>query len=47
MAPNRGGVSVTAVNRLKKDYLRIMKDPVPYVLAAPMHENILEWLANE
>ncbi|MFH4975881.1 hypothetical protein AB6A40_002590 [Gnathostoma spinigerum] len=37
------GASVTAVSRLKKDYQKLMKDPVPYVLAAPLHSNILEW----
>uniref|UniRef100_A0A0M3I2S7 Ubiquitin-conjugating enzyme E2 J2 n=1 Tax=Ascaris lumbricoides TaxID=6252 RepID=A0A0M3I2S7_ASCLU len=37
------GASVTAVARLKKDYSKLLKDPVPYVLAAPLHSNILEW----
>lgn len=36
-------VSTTATNRLKQDYLRIRKDPVPYVTAAPLPSNILEW----
>ncbi|KAK5980441.1 hypothetical protein GCK32_008591 [Trichostrongylus colubriformis] len=35
--------SVTATARLKKDYARLLKEPVPYVRAAPLHENILEW----
>jgi ubiquitin-conjugating enzyme E2 J2 len=33
----------TATQRLKQDYLRIIKDPVPYVRAHPVHNNILEW----
>ncbi len=32
-----------AVRRLKQDYLRLMRDPVPYVEAAPLPSNILEW----
>ncbi|XP_002735278.1 ubiquitin-conjugating enzyme E2 J2-like [Saccoglossus kowalevskii] len=35
--------NTTATARLKQDYIRIMKDPVPYVTAAPLHSNILEW----
>lgn len=33
----------TATQRLKQDYLRIKKDPVPYVCAEPLPSNILEW----
>ena len=33
----------TAVKRLRQDYLRIQRDPVPYVEAAPLPSNILEW----
>lgn len=29
--------------RLKQDYIRIMKDPVPYVKAHPLPQNMLEW----
>ncbi|OWF39850.1 ubiquitin-conjugating enzyme E2 J2-like [Mizuhopecten yessoensis] len=36
-------VNTTATGRLKQDYLRIMKDPVPYVQAIPLPSNILEW----
>lgn len=32
-----------ATQRLRQDYLRIMKDPVPYVSAHPLQSNILEW----
>lgn len=32
-----------ATRRLRQDYMRIMKDPVPYVKAHPLHSNILEW----
>jgi len=38
---NRKGNCATA--RLKQDYLRLKKDPVPYVLAEPVPSNILEW----
>lgn len=37
----------TATQRLKQDYLRIMKDPVPYVTAHPLPSNILEWYVIE
>ena len=33
----------TAVKRLRQDYIRIQRDPVPYVEAAPLPSNILEW----
>ncbi|CAG2120353.1 unnamed protein product [Medioppia subpectinata] len=33
----------TATQRLRQDYLRIIRDPVPYVSAHPLHNNILEW----
>lgn len=33
----------TAVQRLRKDYLRLCQDPVPYVTAVPDPRNILEW----
>ncbi|XP_060560018.1 ubiquitin-conjugating enzyme E2 J2-like [Ruditapes philippinarum] len=36
-------VNTTATARLRQDYMRIMKDPVPYVKAAPLPSNILEW----
>jgi len=32
--------------RLKQDYIRIKKDPIPYIVAEPVHSNILQWLAN-
>ncbi|CAH1775760.1 unnamed protein product [Owenia fusiformis] len=35
--------NTTATARLKQDYMRIMKDPVPYVQAVPLASNILEW----
>src|SRR2546423_1006585 len=38
---NRKGT--TATQRLKQDYLRIVKDPVPFVTAHPLPSNILEW----
>jgi len=36
-------VNTTATARLRQDYMRINKDPVPYVKAAPLPSNILEW----
>jgi len=33
----------TAAIRLRKDYNRIMRDPVPFITAAPHPANILEW----
>lgn len=35
--------SGTASARLRADYLRIKRDPVPYVIAEPLASNILEW----
>lgn len=34
---------VSALRRLKQDYTMIMNDPVPYVEAAPLPSNMLEW----
>ncbi|XP_031575465.1 ubiquitin-conjugating enzyme E2 J2-like [Actinia tenebrosa] len=36
-------IHTTASARLKQDYLRIRRDPVPYITACPLHSNILEW----
>ena len=36
-------VNGTAASRLRQDYLRLMKDPVPYITAAPLPTNVLEW----
>lgn len=36
-------VNTTATARLRQDYMRIMRDPVPYVTAVPLAANILEW----
>ncbi|XP_033103876.1 ubiquitin-conjugating enzyme E2 J2-like [Anneissia japonica] len=33
----------TATARLMQDYARIIKDPVPYITAAPLPSNMLEW----
>ena len=43
MPPTTKRVNTTATARLRQDYMRIMKDPVPYVKAAPLPSNILEW----
>lgn len=37
-------MNTTASARLRQDYIRIKKDPVPYVIGAePLPSNILEW----
>ena len=36
-------VATSATARLKQDYLRLKKDPIPYVTATPMPSNILVW----
>jgi ubiquitin-conjugating enzyme E2 J2 len=36
----------SATARLKQDYLRLKKDPVPYVVAEPLPANILEWYVS-
>ncbi|XP_015123016.1 ubiquitin-conjugating enzyme E2 J2 isoform X1 [Diachasma alloeum] len=33
----------SATQRLKQDYMRLKRDPVPYVIAEPNPSNILEW----
>ncbi|XP_074599044.1 ubiquitin-conjugating enzyme E2 J2-like [Brevipalpus obovatus] len=33
----------TSTQRLKREYLKILKDPVPHIVAHPLPENILEW----
>ncbi|KAJ8977923.1 hypothetical protein NQ317_002897 [Molorchus minor] len=33
----------SATSRLKQDYLRLKRDPVPYITAEPLPTNILEW----
>lgn len=33
----------TALSRLRQDYMRLKKDPVPYIVAEPLQNNILEW----
>ncbi|CAH0380835.1 unnamed protein product [Bemisia tabaci] len=42
MTKGNGTVS-SATARLKQDYFRLKKDPVPYVVAEPLPSNILEW----
>jgi len=36
-------VNSTALSRLRQDYLRLKRDPVPYIVAEPLPNNILEW----
>ena len=38
-----GGPTLNAVRRLKKDYQKLIKDPVPYAIAAPLSADILTW----
>lgn len=33
----------SATARLRQDYVRLKKDPVPYLIAEPLPSNILEW----
>lgn len=39
MSKNSG----TASFRLRADYLRLKRDPVPYLTAEPLPSNLLEW----
>ena len=29
--------------RLKKDYLKLKRDPIPFIIAEPLSSNIFEW----
>ena len=40
---NFGTTPMTAVSRLKQDFVRLKKDPVPYIVAEPLPSNLLEW----
>ncbi|XP_004536578.1 ubiquitin-conjugating enzyme E2 J2-like [Ceratitis capitata] len=33
----------TAIARMKQDYMRLKRDPLPYISAEPLPNNILEW----
>lgn len=33
----------SATSRLRQDYLRLKRDPVPFVSAEPLASNLLEW----
>lgn len=37
------GHGPSAYLRLKQDYVRMKRDPVPYIVAEPLGSNILEW----
>ncbi|XP_055909075.1 ubiquitin-conjugating enzyme E2 J2-like [Eupeodes corollae] len=37
------GRKSSAILRMKRDYLNLKKDPVPYITAEPLPSNILEW----
>ena len=33
----------SALSRLRQDYLRLKRDPVPFIVAEPLASNLLEW----
>ena len=35
--------TAASTKRLRQDYLRLQRDPVPYVEATPLPSNMLEW----
>ena len=35
--------SARATTRLKRDFVSLMKEPVPLIVAAPLPSNILQW----
>ena len=39
----KSAAPLTATSRLRNDYMRLKKDPVPYIVAEPNPSNILEW----
>ncbi|XP_030748123.1 ubiquitin-conjugating enzyme E2 J2-like [Sitophilus oryzae] len=43
MSRKTSSATSSATSRLKQDYLRLKKDPVPYVNAEPLPSDILEW----
>ena len=38
--------TLMATKRLRQDYIRLQRDPVPYISATPLPSNILEWSAR-
>lgn len=40
---SRSNKSTTSSARLRQDYLRLKRDPVPYITAEPLPQNIFEW----
>ena len=40
---SRKSGQVTATQRLKQDYIRLKRDPVPFIVSEPSPGNILEW----
>ena len=43
MGTNGRTTPMTAASRLRQDFLRLKKDPVPYIVAEPLPSNLLEW----
>ena len=39
----KSAAPLTATSRLRNDYMRLKRDPVPYIVAEPNPSNILEW----
>nr|ACO14974.1 Ubiquitin-conjugating enzyme E2 J2 [Caligus clemensi] len=37
------GEGISAAARLRQDYIRLKKDPLPYIAAEPLPSNLLEW----
>ena len=42
-AKNGRTTPMTAVSRLRQDFMRLKKDPVPFIVAEPLPSNLLEW----
>lgn len=43
MASNKPRKQPTAISRMRQDYMRLKRDPLPYITAEPLPNNILEW----
>ncbi|XP_018801313.1 PREDICTED: ubiquitin-conjugating enzyme E2 J2-like [Bactrocera latifrons] len=43
MASTKPRKQPTAISRMRQDYMRLKRDPLPYITAEPLPNNILEW----
>ncbi|XP_067632071.1 ubiquitin-conjugating enzyme E2 J2-like [Eurosta solidaginis] len=43
MTPTKPRKQPTAISRMKQDYMRLKRDPLPYITAEPLPNNLLEW----